>query len=155
MEDSMRPWPRLALTATHLATRPTSAAAFPLVKREGATGDPRTRYAAALRPWFVAFDGDAASFAALSAAQRAFYVDNRYLFVATDAHAMAPAIEPLPAHAGAGARAVGAAGLPGRDGGVQRLVRGGRLARRRRARRLLTSADRPGPPAGCPLGAGL
>jgi hypothetical protein len=79
--------------AGNLSARPATAVAFPVAKRDGATGDPRTRYPADLRPWFVVFDGDAASFAALSPAQRSFYVDNRYLFIATDAHALAPALD--------------------------------------------------------------
>jgi hypothetical protein len=88
--------------AGYLRAHPTTAVGWPIAKRESATGDPRTRYAAELRPWFVVFDGDASSFAALTAAQRAFYVDNRYLFIADDAHAVPPAIDqrnPTPAQA--------------------------------------------------------
>lgn len=79
--------------AEYLRAAPGTAVGFPIAKRESVTGDPRQRYAAALRPWFVAFDGDAAAFARLTPAQRAFYLDNRYLFVGTDAHGLPPGVD--------------------------------------------------------------
>lgn len=76
--------------ARYLSTHPSTAVGFPFVHDGVATSDPRARYEAALRPWFVVFDGAATSFAALTAAQRAFYSTNKYLVVATDAHAVPP-----------------------------------------------------------------
>jgi hypothetical protein len=78
--------------ARYLSSHPSTAVGFPFVHDGIATSDPRTRYEAALRPWFVVFDGAATSFAALTAAQRAFYSTNKYLVVATDAHAVSPAL---------------------------------------------------------------
>lgn len=78
---------------THLRAGPSAAAAFPVVKRAGATGDPRARYAAALRPWFVSFDTDAAGFAALPATQRAWYAQQHLIVVDTDVHAIPPALD--------------------------------------------------------------
>lgn len=76
--------------AQHLRANPATAVGFPFVHNGVSSADPRTRYEAALRPWFVVFDGSAASFAGLSAAARAFYSGNHYLLVATDSHAVAP-----------------------------------------------------------------
>ncbi|MGW2994493.1 phosphatidylinositol-specific phospholipase C domain-containing protein [Streptomyces sp. NPDC001193] len=68
------------------------AAAFPAVHRAEA-GDPRARYAdATLRPWFVVFDGDASAYAGGSI-DTAWYDRNHYLLIATDAQAVAPAID--------------------------------------------------------------
>lgn len=68
------------------------AAAFPAVHRAEA-GDPRARYAdAALRPWFVVFDGDASAYAGGSI-DTAWYDRNHYLLIATDAQGVAPAID--------------------------------------------------------------
>lgn len=78
--------------ARHLSANPSTAVGFPFVHGGIAASDPRTRYEPALRPWFVVFDGSATSFVALTAAQRAFYSGNRYLVVATDSHAVAPAL---------------------------------------------------------------
>jgi hypothetical protein len=78
--------------ARYLQAHPSTAVGFPFVQEGITTSDPRTRYEAALRPWFVVFDGAATSFVALTAAQRAFYTNNRYLVVADDAHAVAPAL---------------------------------------------------------------
>jgi hypothetical protein len=78
--------------ATYLRANPSTAVGFPFVHNGVATSDPRTRYDAALRPWFVVFDGAATSFVALTAAQRAFYSGNKYLVVATDSHAVSPAL---------------------------------------------------------------
>lgn len=79
--------------AQYLRGAPGTAVGFPIAKRESVTGDPRTRYAAELRDLFVVFDGDAAGFARLSAAQRAFYTDNHYLFVGTDSHGLPPTVD--------------------------------------------------------------
>ncbi|WP_407548744.1 phosphatidylinositol-specific phospholipase C domain-containing protein [Streptomyces sp. Pv4-95] len=66
--------------------------AFPAV--HGATaGDPRTRYAdPALRPYFVVFDGDAATYLNGSI-DTAWYDTRHYLLVMTDAHKVAPEID--------------------------------------------------------------
>ncbi|MFE9252552.1 phosphatidylinositol-specific phospholipase C domain-containing protein [Streptomyces sp. NPDC007088] len=83
--------------ARHLRTlsaagRLDEAAAFPAVHRAGA-GDPRGRYAdASLRPWFVLFDGDAATYTNGTIDLR-WYVDRNYLLVMTDAQNVAPAID--------------------------------------------------------------
>lgn len=53
-------------------------------------GDPRSRYAAALQPWFVVFDGDAATYVADGNTE--WYNANHYLVVATDAQNVAPAL---------------------------------------------------------------
>jgi hypothetical protein len=57
-----------------------------------ASTDPRSRYDSTLRPWFVVFDGPAATFAGLSATARAFCSGNHYLLVTTDSHAVPPAL---------------------------------------------------------------
>lgn len=83
--------------ATHLrdlaaAGRLGGAAAFPAVLGAEA-GDPRGRYTdAAIRPWFVLFDGDASAYAG-GAIDTKWYADRRYLVVMTDAHNVAPAID--------------------------------------------------------------
>lgn len=65
---------------------------FPAVHRAQA-GDPRSRYSdAGLRPWFVVFDGDAATY--VRDVDTSFYDTGHYLLVMTDAHAVAPAIDP-------------------------------------------------------------
>lgn len=78
--------------ARYLRANPSTAVGFPFVHDGVATSDPRARYDSTLRPWFVVFDGAATSFVALTAAQRAFYSSNKYLVVATDAHAVSPAL---------------------------------------------------------------
>lgn len=78
--------------ARYLAANPSTAVGFPIVHGGIAASDPRTRYEAALRPWFVVFDGSATSFVGLTPAGRAFYSGNRYLAITTDAHAVAPAL---------------------------------------------------------------
>ncbi|MEV6974049.1 phosphatidylinositol-specific phospholipase C domain-containing protein [Kitasatospora sp. NPDC093806] len=56
-----------------------------------AAGDPRTRYSeTSIRPWFVVFDGDAATY--LNGIDTAWYDANHYLLTMTDAHNVAPAI---------------------------------------------------------------
>lgn len=54
------------------------------------SGDPRTRYPAAIRPWFVVFDGDAATYVADGNTE--WYNANHYLVIATDAQNVAPAL---------------------------------------------------------------
>jgi hypothetical protein len=64
-----------------------------VVKRAGATGDPRLGYAADLRGWFVSVDTDAAGFVALPAGTRAWYGGRHLWVVATDVHAVPPALD--------------------------------------------------------------
>ncbi|WP_374207672.1 phosphatidylinositol-specific phospholipase C domain-containing protein [Streptomyces sp. XM4193] len=69
-----------------------TATAFPAVLGAEA-GDPREeRYEAALRPWFVVFDGDASAYAG-GEIDTAWYAERNYLLVATSAHGVAPAID--------------------------------------------------------------
>lgn len=83
--------------ATHLrdlaaAGRLREAAAFPAV-HNAATGDPRTRYTdPAIRPWFVIFDGDAATYVN-GTIDTAWYDDRHYLVVMTDGQNVPPAID--------------------------------------------------------------
>ncbi|PJN41938.1 hypothetical protein CG747_04605 [Streptomyces sp. CB02959] len=68
------------------------AAAFPAV-HGAAAGDPRARYAdAALRPWFVVFDGDAARYLD-GTIDTSWYDARHYLLVMTDAHKVPPALD--------------------------------------------------------------
>ncbi|MEV4613706.1 phosphatidylinositol-specific phospholipase C domain-containing protein [Kitasatospora sp. NPDC049258] len=62
---------------------------FPAV-HGAAAADPRSRYEAAIRPWFVLFDGDAAAF--LNGIDTSWYDSRHYLLVMTDAQNVAPAI---------------------------------------------------------------
>jgi hypothetical protein len=78
--------------ARHLAANPASAVGFPFVHDGIQSTDPRTRYEAALRPWFVVFDGGANTFVNLPQPAKAFYVDNHYLTVTTNSHEPAPAL---------------------------------------------------------------
>jgi hypothetical protein len=66
------------------------ATTFPAVL--GATGgDPRTQYTdTSIRPWFVLFDGDAASY--VSGVDTSWYDTNHYLLTMTDAHNVPPAL---------------------------------------------------------------
>ncbi|MFD0381805.1 phosphatidylinositol-specific phospholipase C domain-containing protein [Streptomyces stramineus] len=69
-----------------------TAGAFPAV-HGAAAGDPRTRYTdAAIRPWFVLFDGDATAYTR-GGIDTAWYRARNYLVVMTDAHKIAPAID--------------------------------------------------------------
>lgn len=83
--------------ATHLKTLARRgeldrATAFPAV-HGAAPGDPRERYRdPALRPWFVVFDGDAATYLN-GTIDTAWYDRRHYLLVMTDAHKVAPAID--------------------------------------------------------------
>lgn len=54
------------------------------------TGDPRTRYPAAIQPWFVVFDQDASAY--VSDGGTEWYNANHYLVVATDAENVAPTL---------------------------------------------------------------
>lgn len=68
-----------------------AAQAFPAVLG-AANGDPRTsRYDASIRPWFVFFDGDAATYVT-SGYDTSFYSANHYILITTDAHNVSPAI---------------------------------------------------------------
>jgi hypothetical protein len=68
-----------------------SAAIFPSVLG-AAAGDPRTRYSdTTIRPWFVVFDGDAATY--VNGIDTSWYDTNHYLLVMTDAQSVAPAID--------------------------------------------------------------
>ncbi|MEV0095871.1 phosphatidylinositol-specific phospholipase C domain-containing protein [Streptomyces sp. NPDC050738] len=81
-----------------------SAQIFPAVHTASA-GDPRTRYAdTSLRPWFVVFDGDAATYLN-GTIDTAWYDTRHYLLVMTDAQNVAPALDPAnPSPADARAR---------------------------------------------------
>ncbi len=69
------------------------AQAFPSVL-DAAAGDPRTRYSeTTIRPWFVVFDGSAATYLNGSI-DTTWYTTNRYLLVMTDAAAVPPPIDP-------------------------------------------------------------
>ncbi|HET9167920.1 MAG TPA: phosphatidylinositol-specific phospholipase C domain-containing protein [Actinospica sp.] len=54
------------------------------------TGDPRSRYPAAIQPDFVVFDGDAATY--VSDGNTEWYNANHYLVIATDAQNVSPAL---------------------------------------------------------------
>ncbi|MFI1166832.1 phosphatidylinositol-specific phospholipase C domain-containing protein [Streptomyces sp. NPDC020801] len=67
------------------------AQAFPAVLHATA-GDPRTsRYDASIRPWFVFFDGDAATYVT-NGYDTSFYSKNHYILITTDAAGVSPAI---------------------------------------------------------------
>ncbi|UJB45111.1 phosphatidylinositol-specific phospholipase C domain-containing protein [Streptomyces sp. A1-5] len=69
------------------------ATAFPAV-HGAAPGDPRGRYAdPALRPWFVVFDGDAATYLD-GTIDTSWYDARHYLLIMTDAHKVPPALDP-------------------------------------------------------------
>jgi hypothetical protein len=56
------------------------------------TGDPRAQYTdASIRPWFVVFDGDAATYVA--GVDTSWYDTNHYLLTMTDAHNVPPALD--------------------------------------------------------------
>jgi hypothetical protein len=64
---------------------------FPAVL-DAAAGDPRTRYAdTTLRPWFVVFDGDAATYVN-NGYDTAWYDNRHYLLIMTGAAGVSPAI---------------------------------------------------------------
>jgi hypothetical protein len=64
---------------------------FPAV-HNAAGGDPRTRYSdTTLRPWFVAFDGDANSYVS-GGIDTSWYDTNHYLLVMTDVQNIAPVV---------------------------------------------------------------
>lgn len=69
-----------------------TAESFPAVL-DAAPGDPRTRYSeTSIRPWFVVFDGSAATYLNGSI-DTEWYNTNHYLLVMTDASAVPPAID--------------------------------------------------------------
>jgi hypothetical protein len=64
---------------------------FPAV-HNAATGDPRTRYSdTTLRPWFVAFDGDAGAYVT-GGIDTSWYDTNHYLLIMTDVQSISPAV---------------------------------------------------------------
>ncbi|MEU7427235.1 phosphatidylinositol-specific phospholipase C domain-containing protein [Streptomyces sp. NPDC040750] len=68
-----------------------AAQAFPAVLG-AANGDPRTsRYDASIRPWFVFFDGDAATYVN-NGYDTSFYSANHYISIMTGADGVSPAI---------------------------------------------------------------
>ena len=77
---------------------------FPAVHNAQA-GDPRTRYSdTSLRPWFVVFDGDAATYLN-GTIDTSWYDTNHYLLIMTDAQKVSPALDDVnPAPADAAAR---------------------------------------------------
>ncbi|HKT04548.1 MAG TPA: hypothetical protein VJT31_33955 [Rugosimonospora sp.] len=67
-----------------------NAMAFPAVLG-ATTGDPRTQYPdSTIRPWFVFFDGDAATY--VSSVDTSWYDTNHYILVMTDAQNVSPAL---------------------------------------------------------------
>jgi hypothetical protein len=74
----------------HSAGNVSQATTFPCVL--GAqSGDPRTQYTdTTIRPWFVFFDGDAATYA--GGIDTSFYSTNHYLLTMTDAQNVAPVL---------------------------------------------------------------
>jgi hypothetical protein len=75
----------------HAAGRTATATTFPAVLG-AASGDPRTQYTdTSIRPWFVVFDGDAATY--VSSVDTAWYDTNHYLLTMTDAHNVSPALD--------------------------------------------------------------
>ncbi|MCT9088735.1 Ca2+-dependent phosphoinositide-specific phospholipase C [Streptomyces sp. ASQP_92] len=83
------------------AGRTARAQVFPAVHNAQA-GDPRSRYGdASIRPWFVVFDGDAATYLN-GTIDTAWYDTHHYYLVMTDAQNVAPALDdknPSPADA--------------------------------------------------------
>jgi hypothetical protein len=90
--------------AGYLKSHVTTAQVFPAVHNAQA-GDPRSRYSdASLRPWFVVFDGDAATYLNGSI-DTSWYDARHYLLVMTDAQNVAPALDDVnPSPAAAQAR---------------------------------------------------
>ncbi|WP_328540216.1 phosphatidylinositol-specific phospholipase C domain-containing protein [Streptomyces sp. NBC_00344] len=76
----------------HTAGRTGQAQIFPAVHNAQA-GDPRSRYAdTTVRPWFVFFDGDAATYLN-GTVDTSWYDSHHYLLVMTDAQNVAPALD--------------------------------------------------------------
>jgi hypothetical protein len=68
-----------------------TATTFPAVLG-AAAGDPREQYTdASIRPWFVVFDGDAATY--VNGIDTSWYDTNHYLLTMTDAHNVAPVLD--------------------------------------------------------------
>ncbi|WP_329068305.1 phosphatidylinositol-specific phospholipase C domain-containing protein [Amycolatopsis sp. NBC_01480] len=63
---------------------------FPTV-HNAAPGDPRDKYTAELKPWFVVFDGDASAW--VTQTGPGWYDSNHYYLVMTDGQNVAPAID--------------------------------------------------------------
>jgi Phosphoinositide phospholipase C, Ca2+-dependent len=76
----------------HTQGRTAQANIFPSV-HNAQSGDPRTRYSdTSLRPWFVAFDGDAATYLG-GGVDTSWYDARHYLLFMTDAQNVAPALD--------------------------------------------------------------
>jgi hypothetical protein len=75
----------------HLRDNPKTAQAFPAVL-DAQAGDPRTRFSeTSIRPWFVFFDGTAASYVT-GGIDPKWYDDNHYYLVMTSAHDIPPSL---------------------------------------------------------------
>ncbi|OLE28494.1 MAG: hypothetical protein AUG49_02240 [Catenulispora sp. 13_1_20CM_3_70_7] len=85
------------------AGKTSQATIFPTVLG-AASGDPRTQYSdTSIRPWFVNFDGDAATY--VNGIDTSWYDANHYLLTMTDAQNVAPALsDTAPTQADAQAR---------------------------------------------------
>ncbi|MGW2783657.1 phosphatidylinositol-specific phospholipase C domain-containing protein [Streptomyces populi] len=88
----------------HTAGTTAQANIFPSV-HNAASGDPRTRYSdTTLRPWFVAFDGDAAAYVG-NGIDTSWYDTNHYLLFMTDSQNVSPALDDVsPSSSDASAR---------------------------------------------------
>jgi hypothetical protein len=76
----------------HVRDTPKTAMAFPAVL-DAQSGDPRTRYSETdIRPWFVFFDGAAASYVN-GGIDTKWYDDSHYYLVMTAAHEVAPPLD--------------------------------------------------------------
>ncbi len=83
---------------------PKTAMAFPSVL-DAQAGDPRSRYSeTSIRPWFVFFDGAAASY--VGGIDTQWYDDNHYFLVMTSAHEVPPALDSRSPDAGAATQRV-------------------------------------------------
>jgi Phosphoinositide phospholipase C, Ca2+-dependent len=75
----------------YAAGKVATASTFPTVLG-AASGDPRTQYSdTSIRPWFVFFDGDAATY--VNGIDTSFYDTNHYILTMTDAQNVSPAID--------------------------------------------------------------
>ena len=88
----------------HSAGTTSQANIFPSV-HNATSGDPRTRYSdTTLRPWFVAFDGDASAYIN-NGIDTSWYDTNHYLLFMTDSQNVSPALDDVsPSSADASAR---------------------------------------------------
>jgi hypothetical protein len=97
--------------ARHLRDHPADAQVFPVPNTAYGAADPRQGYEESLRPWFVVFDGGAATYAGLTDGQRDFY--RPYFATVTSAHSVAPPLDatnPPPDQALARTRMLGCLG---------------------------------------------